>query len=88
MAVSRIGRLATWVAVVALLLNAVLLGAAGLVAGRPVLIGGAVLIAVAAGVVLLAWRRHQRSLAELAGERQLLREEVLALRSLVRRDPE
>lgn len=82
-----LGRAATWVALAVLGLNAVLLGAAGLVAGRPGLVlaaGGALL---AAGIVAAAWRRHQRALADLRAERHALRDEALALRELIRRDP-
>lgn len=88
MALSGVGRLATWVAVVVLLLNALLLGAAGLVAGRPVLVGIAALLAAGALLVGLAWRRHRRRLQELAAGRQALRAEALAMRDLLRRPPE
>lgn len=82
------GRVATAVAVAALLANAGLLGAAGLVAGRPVLLVAAAGLLVAAGAVVAAWRRHRRTLASLAEDRQALRDEVLEMRRLVRRRPE
>jgi len=85
---SGIGRLATGIAVVALLLNALLLGWAGLVAGRLVLVGAAVLSLVGAVVVILAWRRHLRTLDELTAARQELRDEARALRDLLRSDRE
>jgi len=85
--VTRLGRAATWVALAVLVLNAVLLGAAGLVAGRPALLVAAAVALVAAVLVAAAWRRHRRTLADLRAERHALRDEVLALRELVRRDP-
>ena len=85
MVTSGIGRLATWIAVVVLVLNALLLGAAGLVAGRLVLVGGAALSLLGAFAVVVAWRRHLRALDELTAARQALRDEALALRELVRR---
>lgn len=88
MATSAVGRVATGVAMAVLVLNALLLGAAGVVAGRPWLFAGAVVCLAAAGLVYLAWRRHQRVLAELAGDRQALRDQALAMRDLIRRGPE
>jgi hypothetical protein len=85
--VSSLGRAATWVAVAALAVNAVLLGVAGAVAGRPLLVVGALASAAAAAAVLVAWRRHQRLLADMSADRQALRDEALALRDLVRRPP-
>jgi len=85
--VTRLGRAATWVALAVLVLNAVLLGAAGLVAGRPALLVAAGVALMAALLVAVAWRRHQRTLSDLRAERHALRDEALALRELVRRDP-
>ncbi len=85
---SKLGRAATWVAVGALALNAVLLGAAGLVAGRPVLVVAAGVAAAGAVAILVAWRRHRRHLASLAEDRRALRDETLALRELIRRSRE
>lgn len=84
---SRLGRVATWVAAGALLLNALLLGAAGMVAGRPLLLVAAGVALAAAGTVLLAWRRHLRTLARLEAERHAVRDEALALRDMLRGGP-
>ncbi len=74
----------TILAVGFLVLDGVLLLLAGLWTHRwGPLLGGAVCLAGAAGVVWL-WRRHQRQVADLATARQAVREEVLALRALVR----
>lgn len=83
----RLGRVATWVAAGALLLNALLLGAAGAVAGRPALLVAAGITLAAAGAVLIAWRRHLRTLARLESERHAVRDEALALRELLRGGP-
>lgn len=88
MATSAVGRVGTGVAVAVLTLNALLLGAAGLRAGRPWLSAAGAACLVGAGLVLLAWRRHKRLLAELAEDRQALREEALAMRDLLRKGPE
>lgn len=81
---SGIGRVATWIAVGVLVLNALLLGAAGLVAGRPALLGGALLALAGAVAIVVAWRRHLRSLATLTTEREALRDEAMALRDLLK----
>lgn len=78
--------MATWIAVGVLVLNALLLGAAGLVAGRLFLVGAAGLSLLGARAVVVAWRRHLRSLDELTAARQALRDEALALRELVKGD--
>ncbi len=84
MVTSGVGRLATWIAVGVLGLNALLLGAAGLVAGRLALVGAAGLSVLGAAAVVVAWRRHLRTLDELTAARQALKNEALALRELVR----
>lgn len=78
--------MATWIAVGVLVLNALLLGAAGLVAGRLVLVGAAVFALLGAVAVIVAWRRHLRTLEELSAAREALRDEALALRELVKGD--
>jgi len=83
--VSAIGRVGTWVAVVALLLNSILLGAAGLAAGRPLLLAGAGVAAAAAIGVVLLWRRHLRTLELVRQERRAMGDEARALRDLLRR---
>lgn len=84
---SSLGRVATWIAVGVLAVNAVLLGAAGLVAGRPLLLGASAASALGAGAVGLAWRHHRQTLDAMAADRRALRDEALALRELVRRPP-
>jgi len=83
--VSAIGRVGTWAAVIALGLNALLLGAAGLVAGRPLLLLLGVGAAIAAAGVWAAWRRHLRTLDALGQERRAMGQEARALRDLIRR---
>ncbi len=46
-------------------------------------ISGSLCLLLAGGVLLL-WRRHRRSLAEVAAARQELRDEARALRDLLR----
>ncbi|MDZ4674522.1 MAG: hypothetical protein SGI84_08710, partial [Gemmatimonadota bacterium] len=75
----------SWVAGIALALNAVFMGVAGLVAGRPSLLVGAAVAALGAIGVAVAWRRHQRTLASLHQGRLAMREEATALRNLIRR---
>lgn len=87
MVTAGVGRVATWIAVGVLVLNALLLGAAGLVAGRLVLVGAAGLSLLGALAVVRGWRRHLRTLDELTAARQALRDEALALRELVKGNP-
>lgn len=82
---TALGRAATWIAVVVLALNALLLGAAGLGADRPVLLAAAAAAGALAVLVLVAWRRHQRTLAAIARDREALRDETLGIRDLLRR---
>jgi len=82
---SAIGRVGTWTAVGALGVNAVLLGVAGLVAGRPLLLLGAAGATAAAIGVILGWRRHRSSLDAMRRDRLALRGEVRALGDLIRR---
>lgn len=82
---SAIGRVGTWVAVIALGVNAILLGAAGLAAGRPGFLLLAMVAAIAAGGVWVAWRRHLRLLEVVREERRAMGDEARALRELVRR---
>lgn len=81
---SAIGRFGSWVAGVALALNAVFLGAAGLVAGRPLLLLGAAVAVAASVAVAVAWRRHARALEELRRDRLAMRDEAHALREMLR----
>jgi HAMP domain-containing protein len=85
---ARRGRVLTVIAVGALCLDGVLLGLAGLWSSRPVLILiGAGLLLLAVCVVLL-WRRHQRTLAEISAVRAEVRAEALAIRELIKRSEE
>lgn len=79
------GRALTYLAVGFLLLDAVLLGLAGLWSRRPGLIGGAALCGGLALAVLLLWRRQRRLLAEMADAREAVQTEARALRDLLRR---
>lgn len=74
----------TIIAVGFLLLDGVLLCLAGLWGRRAGPALGGVLCFLAAGAVWLFWRRHQRRVQELRAARRELRDEVLALRALVR----
>ena len=65
-------------------LNAVLLGFGAIAFGERSLILPALGCAVAAGGVLVAWRWHRRNSAELEAARPELRQELEALRELLR----
>lgn len=82
---TALGRVATWIAAVILAINALLLGAAGLAADRPVLLGAGVAAGAGAVLVVVAWRRYQRTLAAITREREALRDETLGIRDLLRR---
>jgi hypothetical protein len=77
------GRIGTLLAVGFLILDGVLLLTAGLWGRSPGPAIGGVVCLVAAGLVLILWRRHQRAVAELAEARRALRDEVRALRGLL-----
>ncbi|MGH7529740.1 MAG: hypothetical protein ACREMN_05110 [Gemmatimonadales bacterium] len=78
----RPSRTLTTAAVGFLLLDAVLFGLAG-VAWRPLLLIPAAICLLAAGLVLVAWRRYRRTLDELAEARREMRREVDSLRELL-----
>jgi hypothetical protein len=79
------GRILTVIAVGFLVLDGVLLVLSGLWARHPGrVVAGAALIG-AAWLVLLFWRHHRRRLAEIAGEREALRDQARSLRDLTRR---
>jgi len=77
------GRIGTLLAVGFLILDGVLLLAAGLWGRSPGLAVGGVACLLVAGLVLILWRRHRRAIAELAEARRALRDEVRALRGLL-----
>ncbi len=81
------GRAMTLFAVGVLLLDGVLLFLVGLW-GRSAgfLLSGATCL-VAALAVTVYWRRHRRTLAELAEARREVQSEARALRDLIRREP-
>lgn len=70
----------TVLAVGFLLLDAALLGAAGLWDHRPVLLVGAGACLALAGAVLVLRRRYARTLREIAAARARLREELRAVK--------
>ena len=77
------GRLVTILAVGSLALDGLLLALAGFQTGRVSLVGGGASLLAAAGVVIIAWRRHLRRLDEIAGAKRSLRAEAEALRELL-----
>lgn len=83
-------RTLTTVAVGVLLLDAVLLGIAGVALDRRALVLWGVVCGVLAALVALAWRRYRRTVAEIDAARQDMRREVESIRELLqreRRDP-
>lgn len=80
---ARPSRALTTVAVGFLLLDAVLFALAAAAAGRPLLFIPAGICAAAAGLVIVAWRRYRRALAELAEARRDMQREAESLRDLL-----
>lgn len=80
-------RVLTTSAVGVLWLDAVVLGVAGVVRGRPSLVLGAAACMLASVAVLVAWRRYRRTVAEVAAARRDLAREAKALRALLRARP-
>lgn len=76
-------RTLTTLAVGFLLLDAVLLLYAGLSTGRVRFYVGAALCAAAAVLVVAAWRRYRRTLAELDRARREMRAEIEGIRELL-----
>lgn len=72
------------IAVGFLVLDGLLLGLSGLWTRRPGRIAAGGLLLAGAALVLRFWRRHRRRLAEIAGERQALRDAARSLRDLTR----
>lgn len=70
----------TVLAVGFLLADGVLLGAAGLVDGRPLLVVWAAAFLAVAGLVLVLRRQYLRRLDEISRARALLRQELRSLR--------
>ncbi|HEV8264793.1 MAG TPA: hypothetical protein VGQ06_07565 [Gemmatimonadales bacterium] len=67
-----------------LLLNAVLLTWTGVGMGRPWLLVAAGVCVLASVLVVLAWRRYRRILAELQDDRREMKREVESIRELLR----
>ena len=76
--------LLTAFAVAFLLLNAVLLGWAGIGMHRPWLVVAAGVFVAVTVLVILAGRRYRRIVAELQDERRDMKREVESLRELLR----
>jgi beta-lactamase regulating signal transducer with metallopeptidase domain len=76
-------RALTTVAVGFLVLDGLLLGYGGLTLHRTMLVTWGVVCLVAAGVVVLGWRRYRRAMAELDRARRELRAEVESIRELL-----
>lgn len=74
-------------AVGVLWVDAVLLGYAGVLRDRLSLVLGAGACVFASLMVLLAWRRYRRALAEVAAARRDLAQEAEAIQALLRARP-
>jgi high-affinity Fe2+/Pb2+ permease len=79
------GRALTIIAVALLALDGGLLLLAGLWGRQPGLMAFGAGLLLAALLVVLLWRRHRRTVAEIAAAREAVRAEASALRDLVRR---
>ena len=76
-------RTLTTCAVGFLALDALLLVYGGLTLGRPPLVVAGAACALAAGLVVLGWRRYRRTMAELDQARQDIRADVESIRELL-----
>jgi hypothetical protein len=83
--VKQASRALTTTAVGFLALDALLLGYAGLTWHRPALVAGGAVCAIAMGLVLAAWRRYRRTLAELDVAQREMRQEIESIRELLQR---
>ena len=77
-------KLLTFVTVGLLLFNATLLTWAGVGMERPWLLVAAGVCVAASVLVVLAWRRYRRILAELPDDRREMKREAESLRELLR----
>jgi hypothetical protein len=66
-----------------LVLDAILLLYSGARLGRPLLMVGGGVCSLAAGLVVLGWRRYRRAMAELEQARRDLRAEADSIRDLL-----
>ena len=78
-------RALTTAAVGFLALDAILLGYAGLTWHRPALVAGGAVCAVGVVLVIVAWRRYRRTLAELDDAQREMRQEIESIRALLHR---
>jgi hypothetical protein len=83
--VRRPSRTLTTLAAGVLLLDAVLLVFGGVVLGRAVLVAVGAVFGLLAGLVVLAWRRYRRTMAEVEAARREIRGDVEAIRELLHR---
>ena len=79
----RASRTPTTLAVGFLSLDALLLGYAGLIGDRPLLVAAGAACGVGAVLVVAAWRRYRRTLAELEDARRDMKREVASIRDLL-----
>jgi hypothetical protein len=71
-----VSRTLTVVALAFLTFDGAALAALGIATGRIVLVPVGLVFFIAAGIVLLYWRRHQRRLEEIAMDRRGVRDEL------------
>ncbi len=79
----RPSRTPTTLAVGFLSLDALLLGYAGFTGGRPLLVVAGAACGLGAVLVIAAWRRYRRTLAELEDARRDIKREVASIRDLL-----
>ena len=65
-------------------LEGLALGAAGLWGGRPGLTAAGAVLLLGGGFTLWLWRRYRRTLEEIQAERADMRDDLQAIRSLLR----
>jgi len=83
--VKQASRALTTAAVGFLALDALLLGYAGIAWHRPALVAGGAVCAVGVVLVIVAWRRYRRTLAELDDAQRDMRQEIESIRALLHR---
>ena len=80
-----LSRLLTFAAAIVLGFDGAVLAGLGLWSHRPLVVAIGVVLFLAAGVVLVAWRGHVRRLEEIAAARRDLRDEARAINDMLRR---
>jgi len=83
--VKQAPRALTTAAVGFLALDALLLGYAGIAWHRPALVAGGAVCAIGVALVLVAWRRYRRTLAELDAAQREMHQEIESIRELLQR---